>query len=294
MKILKNKINKIYRNSVLAVGNFDGVHLGHKKVLKQAYNKAKKNNIKFGLLTFEPIPVMYFNKKIKNHRLNLLSQKISFLKSEKLDFLIIQKFNKKFSNLNYKQFIFQKLYKKIGCKYLYVSDNFKFGKKRKGNVKKLFEYQNEYKFKTVITKPYKKKNLMISSSIIRNLIEKGKIDKANKFLGRDWEIEGKVIKGKKRGRKIGFPTCNIEVKDYILPKFGVYSVIAKFDNYSKKGIANIGLRPTFNGKKILLEVNIFGIKKNLYNKMIKFKFRKFIKDEKKFKILNELRKTNNN
>ena len=233
---------------------------------------------------------MFFNKKIKNHRLNSTSQKILYLKKEKLDFLILQKFDKNFSNLNYKNFIKKILYQKIKCKYLYVSNNFKFGKNRNGNVKKLLENQGKFKIKTIITKPFKKDKKIISSSFIRSLIRNGKVEKIKKFLGRNWEIEGKVIKGEQRGRKIGFPTCNIDIQDYVSPKPGVYSVRVNFDNYLKKGIANVGFRPTFNGKKLLLEVNIFGIKRNLYNKMIKVRFLKFIRAEKKFKNLNELKK----
>ncbi|MDC3104393.1 riboflavin biosynthesis protein RibF, partial [Candidatus Pelagibacter bacterium] len=130
----------------------------------------------------------------------------------------------------------------------------------------------------------------ISSTIIRKKIENGKIKEANKLLGRTWSVEGKVIKGERRGRVIGFPTCNIKMKDYIIPKLGVYSVIVETDQFKKRGIANIGYRPTFNGLNLLLEVNIFGINKNLYNKEIKINFINFIRSEKKFKGLEQLKK----
>ena len=290
MKIFKNtSISNNYKNSVIAIGNFDGVHIGHKKVLNAAYKKAKKMKKKFGLLTFEPVPVMFFNKKILNHRLDIISQKISNLKKEKLDFVIIQKFNKKFSKLNYKDFIYKILFKKIKCKFLYVSKNFKFGNKREGDVSKLKKFEKIFYYKTIITPPLKKKKKTISSTIIRKLLKSGKIKKANYLLNRKWEIIGKVIKGSQRGRKIGFPTCNILLKKYIIPKFGVYAVNVKINNISKKGIANIGYRPTFNGKKLLLEVNIFGIKKNLYNKNINVVFNKFIRPEKKFNNIIELK-----
>ena len=290
MKIFKStSISNNYKNSVIAVGNFDGIHIGHKKVLRSAYKKAKKMKKKFGLLTFEPVPVMFFNKKILNHRLDTLPQKISSLKKEKLDFIIIQKFNKKFSKLSYKDFIRKILFKKIKCKYLYVSKNFKFGKKREGDVAKLKKFEKRFSYKTIITSPLKKKKKTISSTIIRKLLKNGEIKKANFFLNRKWEIIGKVIKGSQRGRKIGFPTCNILLKKYIIPKFGVYAVNVKINNISKKGIANIGYRPTFNGKKLLLEVNIFGIKKNLYNKNINVVFNKFIRPEKKFNNILELK-----
>jgi riboflavin kinase/FMN adenylyltransferase len=118
----------------------------------------------------------------------------------------------------------------------------------------------------------------------------GSILEVNKLLKREWCIRGEVIKGEKRGRKIGFPTCNIKLKDYIVPRLGVYAVKIKGSNFNKKGIANIGYRPTFNGQSLLLETNIFGIKKNLYNKEINVNFIKFIRSEKKFKNLEHLKK----
>ena len=290
MKIFKNLItNKKYHNSVIAIGNFDGVHIGHKKVLKSAFKKAKKTKKKFGLLTFEPLPVMFFNKDIKNHRIDSFQQKKLNLIKEKLDFLIIQKFNKKFSNINYKTFISKILSNKIKCNYIYVSKNFRFGNKREGNVKKLKHYEKKYSFKTIITNPIKSNAKTVSSTIIRNLLKKGNLKKANYLLNRKWEIEGKVIKGAQRGRKIGFPTCNIILKNYIIPKFGVYAVNIKINKTLKKGIANIGYRPTFNGKKLLLEVNIFNFKRNLYNKNINVIFNKFIRPEKKFKNILQLK-----
>ena len=118
----------------------------------------------------------------------------------------------------------------------------------------------------------------------------GEIKSVNKLLNREWKVEGKVIKGKKRGRKIGFPTCNLKLSDYIIPRLGVYAVKINGSKFNKKGIANIGFRPTFNGKDLLLETNIFGINKNLYNKEINVSFRKFIRPEKKFKNLEHLKK----
>ena len=291
MKVFKNlNIGKKFQNSALAVGNFDGIHLGHKKVLKAARLKSKKNKIYFGALTFEPLPVMFFNKSIKNHRINKLSQKIEQLKKQKLDFLVIKKFDRKFSKINYLNFIKRILYQKLKCKFLFVSKNFKFGNKRQGNIERLKYYQNKYNFRTVLTKALKKNKKVISSTVVRRLINRGKVSEVKKLLGRPWEIRGTVKKGNQRGRKIGFPTCNINLKEYIIPRLGVYSIIAETDSFRKKGIANIGYRPTFNGQNLLLEVNIFGINKNLYNKVIKVYFLKFIRAEKKFKNLEHLRK----
>ena len=290
MIVYKNlNIKKEHKNSVIAIGNFDGLHIGHQKVLKEARQKANSKKLKFGLVTFEPVPSMFFNKKIKNHRINSLNQKIYFLNKIKLDFVVIINFNKTFSNLSAESFIKKILFEKLECKYIFISRNFRFGKKRLGDIKTLKNYEKKYLYKALVTTPYKKKNKIISSSLIRKIIHEGKIKEANKLLGRPWTIEGKVVKGEQRGRLIGFPTCNIELDSYTLPKLGVYSVRVQINNLIKKGIANIGYRPTFNGKSVLLEVNIFGIKKNLYKKILKITFIKFIRPEKKFKNINQLK-----
>ena len=291
MKIYKNaNLNKKHHKGVIAIGNFDGIHLGHQKVVNEARKKAKSKKLPFGIITFEPVPVMYFNSKIKNHRINSLEQKKIQLKKLKLDFLIIIKFNKIFSSLTAEKFIKEIIYNKTKCSFLYVSKNFKFGYKRRGNIQTLKKYEKLYNFKSLITRPYKKNKKIISSTLIREKIINGKIREANTLLNREWNIKGKVIKGRQLGRKIGFPTCNLQLNDYIVPRNGVYAVQVKGSNFNKKGIANVGFRPTFNGKKLLLETNIFGIDKNLYNKEIDISFKKFIRREKKFKDLEHLKK----
>ena len=291
MKVYNNlNIKNPHKNSVIAIGNFDGIHKGHQKVLEQAKKKARNNKIAFGVVTFEPLPVMFFNSKLKNHRINSLNQKVEQLKRLKIDFLVLIRFNKSFSSLSADKFIRNVIYNKIRSKYVFVSNNFKFGKNRKGNTQTLKYYENVYNYKTIITNPLLNLKKTISSSLIRKKISLSKINEANKLLNRNWCVEGKVVKGKKRGRKIGFPTCNINLNDYIVPRLGVYSVIAETNSFRKKGIANVGYRPTFNGQNLLLEVNIFGINKNLYNKVIKVDFLKFIRAEKKFKNLEHLKK----
>jgi len=134
------------------------------------------------------------------------------------------------------------------------------------------------------------KKKIISSTFIRKKIRKGHIEEVNKLLNRNWCIKGKVIKGQKRGRKIGFPTCNLRLNSYVIPRLGVYAVKVKTNNVGNNGIANIGYRPTFNGQSLLLETNIFGINKNLYNKVITVSFKKFLRVEKKFKSFEYLKK----
>ena len=158
MKIYNDaNLIKKHRNGVLAIGNFDGIHLGHQKVIVDAKKKATKYKLPFGIMTFEPVPVMFFDKRIKSHRINTLNQKINQFEKFNLDFIIIIKFNKKFSKLSAEQFIEKIIYKKIKCKYLYVSKNFRFGFKRKGSIKTLEKFENKFNYKNLIVKPFKKK-----------------------------------------------------------------------------------------------------------------------------------------
>ena len=290
MIIYKNlNIKKKHKNAIIAIGNFDGLHLGHKKVLIQAKLKAKKEKLKFGVVTFEPIPTMFFNKDIKHHRINLIKQKIYYLKKIELDFLVIINFNKLFSNISADNFIKRILFDKLKSKYIFVSRNFRFGKKRSGDINTLKKFEEKFSYKTIITIPYQKNKKIISSTLIRKNIVDGNVANVQNFLGRPWSIRGEVVKGQKRGRKIGFPTCNIKWDSYALPKLGVYAVNVESENFKKRGIANIGYRPTFNGKTLLLEVNIFGISANLYKKILKVSFIKFIRPEKKFKNISDLK-----
>mgnify|MGYP001455089918 FL=1 len=293
MKLYKNfDISKNHRRSIILIGNFDGVHLGHQKLFKMANSYKKKFNLNIGVLTFEPMPKMFFNKDIKNFRISSINQKNIILKSLGVDFIITQKFDKKFSRIKSNIFIKEILSKKLEAKYIFVSDNFKFGNKREGNVNQLIENEKIYDYKIIKPQPLILSQKVISSTYIRSLLEQGNLKKTNKLLGRNWLIEGTVQKGRQQGKKIGFPTCNIDIKDYVITMPGVYAVKVKRKNSNKplKAIANLGYRPTFNQKKILLEVHIFNFSGNLYNKYLSVEFTKFIRKEKKFKNVNQLRK----
>lgn len=285
MKVFNNtNILKRYKNSALAIGNFDGVHQGHQKVFKETKKAAQKNNIKFGVLTFNPLPVMFFNKKIKNYRLASREQKLKLFKKYKADFTIEIKFNKKFSKINAKDFIKNIIYKKFKPKLLAVSNNFKFGRNRKGDVNLLKKFSKKYDYHLLNIPPFNYLTKTVSSTKIRKCLKSGDVNLANKLLSRTWSIEGKVIKGKKVGRKLGYRTCNINIKNYLLPRFGIYAV--KISIGIKKniynGVAYLGSRPTFGGEKVFLEINIFGLKKNLYRKKLTVYFVKFLRDDKKF------------
>ena len=292
VKLYKNfYIQKKHKGSIILIGNFDGLHLGHQKLFELAQSYKKKYNLKIGVVNFNPMPKMFFNKELKNFRLSNIDQKIKLLSFFKVDFVITKKFDKNFSKTKALNFIIQILNKKLSSKFIFVSNNFRFGNKREGNVNLLKKYEKLFNYKVIKPEPYIKNNKIVSSSLIRSHLEKGFLDKANNLLNRNWTIQGIVQKGRQLGKKIGFPTCNIDIKDYVLAKPGVYAVRVLRKNSTKylKGIANLGYRPTFNQKKILLEVHLFNFSGNLYNKLLSVEFLKFIRKEKKFKNVNKLK-----
>ena len=291
--VYKNfNIKQRHKNSIILIGNFDGVHIGHRKLFELAKKYKKKFKLKIGVLTFEPMPKMFFNKKIKNFRISNLDQKYQLLKKLSVDFIINKKFDKRFSKIKSLDFIKNVIHKKLKAKFVFVSNNFKYGNKREGNVSQLINFEKKYDYKIIKSEPKKIKKKVISSSLIRNFLRKGNLEKANKYLKRNWSIIGKVEKGRKLGKKIGFPTCNLDIKEYVLAMPGVYAVKAARQNSNTwiKGIANLGYRPTFNQKKLLLEVHLFNFSGNLYNKYLTVEFLKFIRKEKKFKNVEQLKK----
>ena len=284
-------IKKLHKGSIILIGNFDGLHLGHQKLFQLAQSYKKKYNLKIGVVNFDPMPKMFFNNKLKNFRLSNINQKIKLLSNLKVDFVITKKFDKKFSKTKALNFISQILNKKLSSKFIFVSNNFRFGNKREGNVNLLKRCEQLFNYKVVKPEPLIKSKKIVSSSLIRNLLEKGLLDKANNLLKRNWTIQGVVRRGRQVGKKIGFPTCNIDIGDYVLAKPGVYAVkvLRKKSKKYLKGIANLGVRPTINGKKILLEAHLFGFNQNLYNKEITVEFNYFVRNEKKFKSLVHLK-----
>ena len=293
IKLYNNfEIKNLHKNSIILIGNFDGLHSGHQKLFNTAKNYKKKYSLKIGVVTFEPIPKMYFNNNLKNFRISNLHQKIDYFDNLKVDFVVIKKFDKNFSRTKSISFIKEIIGKKLKPRFIFVSNNFRFGNKREGDVRELKRYEKKYNYKIIKPKPLLMKRKVISSSLIREYLKDGRLKDANKLLKRNWSIIGKVQKGKQLGKKLGFPTANLDIKNYVLAKPGVYAVKVKKQKSSRyiKGIANLGYRPTFNGKKILLEVHLFNFSGNLYNKYLTVEFLKFIRKEKKFKNVDQLKK----
>ena len=274
-----------YKRSAIAIGNFDGAHKGHQKVFQKTKKFSKKNKIKFGILTFTPLPVMFFNKKIKNYRLVSENQKLKLFEKYGVDFIINIKFNRNFSKIHAETFVEKIIYKKINPQFISVSNNFRFGRKREGDVNLLKKFSYKYDYRLLNIKAFKYKGIIVSSTRIRKSLQNGKIHLANELLSRTWFVDGLVKKGKKLGRELGYRTCNMHIKNYILPKIGIYVVKILIENNKKtySGVAYLGSRPTFGGKEVFLEINLFGIKKNLYKKKLRVYFLKFIRGDQKFK-----------
>lgn len=283
METIRFKINdqlNILDELSLCLGYFDGLHLGHMRLI----DKAKESVYKSAVLTFE----FADNINIKNSKyLTSFADKQRILTAKEVDYLLVLYFNQETMNLSSDCFI-QKVIKKFNVKEIIVGEDFRFGYQALGNIELLKTYQE---FKTIVIEELKDEEKKIGTSTIIKLIENGDIEKANKLLGYNYKITGRVKKGFKFGRKNHFPTANVELNNYVIPKYGVYACIISFNNKSYKAMANIGTHPTVNKlEKALLEVNIFDFNENIYDQIIAVELISFIREEKKFSSSEELYK----
>lgn len=272
------------RNSVVAVGVFDGVHLGHQVLIKKTIQRAKRMGAKATVLTFFPHPAHVLKKTKKMSLLLPLEHRLRLIQALGVDLCIVVQFTKKFSDFSAEYFIRQCLVGSLGAKEIFVGKNFHFGKKRQGGSEFLKKMAPCCGLRANIIQPIKRKNITISSSRIRGLIAQGKVEKAQQLLGRYVSVLGRVCHGDKRGNKLGFPTANIRFKEELLPSSGVYlaQIIVRKKVY--QGIAYIGTRPSIKRTpKISLEVHIFNFKKDIYDQFVEVKFLKKLRPERKFR-----------
>jgi len=276
----------------VTIGNFDGIHKGHQFVIKKLIKESKKLNLLPTVLSFNPHPSKFFKRINKNFNILLEDDKEDLLKSLGVKIYYKLIFNEITASLSAQDFINIFLIDKLKMRSLVIGENFRFGKNRDGNIDLLNKLSIEKNFSLHIIKSVKLKDssLIHSSSVIRKNIEEGNFNNTNKFLGRPWTIRGIVQEGDKRARQMNFPTANIFVSDIIIPKKGVYIVKIILGEKKYSGIANFGRRPTFNGKKILLEVNIFDFHREIYGKELTVEFLTFIREEIKFDNFDELKK----
>ena len=291
MKIIRDLKNiKLDGPVTASIGGFDGIHLGHQKIIKNIIRESVKEKTKSAIITFKPLPKIFFAK--KNFEILSINKKINILKKFNLDYLIILRFNKELISMSSKEFIEKILIKKLNICSLTVGDDFKFGHKQSGTVKDLLKYSNNGHFSLNIENKHNIDNVRVSSSQIREAIIRNDFEKASKMLGRPYSVSGKIMHGDKRGSKIGFPTANIKLEPSILLS-GVYAVTTVIGNKKYSAVANIGYKPTFDGKKYLFEAHIFDLSANLYGKRLEFEIISKIRDTKKFTGIEELKENIN-
>ena len=268
----------------LAIGNFDGVHLGHKQIIKKLVNESHDNGKASGILSFKPHPRQYFSKDLNRYQIIGDEKKQQILSNLDIDNLFLLNFDESIANLSPSDFIIKIIVQKLQVRKLIVGYDFRFGKDRKGDIFLLKDHASIHGFDLVVIDPIKEKstNQVYSSSFIRDSIKEGSVEEANKMLGYFWTMEGEVVHGDKKAREMNFPTANILPHQQIYPLKGVYAIRTSINQKNFNGIANFGERPTVNGKKVLLEVNIFDFNKNIYGKYLTVEFLTFIRGEKKF------------
>lgn len=280
-----------HRGCVLTIGNFDGVHRGHAKVIASLVERAKHFGLPATLMTFEPQPQELFRGDDAPARLSLLRDKIVLLDELGIDRLLCVNFNAKFASMDPEHFIEDLLVKKLGVKYLVVGDDFSFGKGRAGNFDMLKKAGERFGFAVVNTRSFMVGDLRVSSTAVREQLAKGNLEQARRLLGHPFTLCGRVAHGQKLGRTIGFPTANIALKRKVVPVRGVFAVKLWWDGSDiYEGVANVGFRPTVNGQVCQLEVHLFDFDGDLYGQRVEVELVAKIRDEQPFQSLDALKK----
>jgi riboflavin kinase/FMN adenylyltransferase len=276
--------------TVVSVGSFDGVHIGHQKLIEQLNSVAEKHNASSVVISFTPHPRIFFNPETELRLLTTDDEKTELLSQTGLEYFILQDFDSDFARQLPETFI-KLLTEKLNMKHLFIGYDHHFGKDRSGNFEFIKSLQSKYDFRVHRIDAVTKDGVNISSTLIRRALTNGDILLANSYLGYHYFITGKVVTGNRLGRKLGFPTANISVDNFykLIPKQGVYVVYTYFDNQKIYGMMNIGFRPTISGKKQIKEVHFFDFQQDIYGKEIKVYFIDRLRDEQKFPSLDALK-----
>ena len=284
---------KIYNNlseynstqkTFVTIGTFDGIHLGHQKVIKNLIKNAKRKGASSVLLTFFPHPRMVLQKDVDIKLINTITERTQLLKKLGLEALIIQPFTTAFSEYSAVDFVKNVFVDKLHVSKLVVGYDHHFGKNREGNFEQLEVYGETFNFEVEKISQQDIDNIAVSSTKIRKAIENGEIEKANSYLGYNFMLTGEVVQGKNLGEKIGFPTANLHIQESykLIPKTGAYVVKATIENKTIFGMMNIGFRPTVSGKNQTIEIHFFDFNENLYGKTIEAEVLCFLRNEHKF------------
>lgn len=282
------------RGAVIALGNFDGVHRGHQAVIGTARELARQMNGKLGVMTFEPHPRSFFQPDIPPFRLTPFRIKVRHLESLGVDLMYNLHFNAKLASLSAEDFVSNILVEGFGAVHVVIGYDFKFGAQRRGDQDFLIRQGELHEFGVSIVDPARDVvDEVYSSSLIRDYLRNGQPQRAAALFGHLWEIEGRVLHGDERGRTIGFPTANVDLGEYMRPAFGVYAVRAGVPQDGRivwyDGVANLGLRPTVGGEKLLLEVHLFDFSGDLYGLHLRVALVDFLRSERKFDSFDALK-----
>ena len=287
MKVIFDPVEKLEQHTTATIGIFDGVHLGHKSLIELMRQDSRKEKTSTCVITFHPHP----QKVLRGSEIPLivpLNERIRLLEREGVDFTVCFTFSKAFSKISAKDFVKDYLVERLKVKTIFVGPDLFFGRNREGNTDLLKNMANHFDFETKIIGPIYFEDELISSTAIRKLIESGMVKKAANFLGDCFCIEGKIKEGERRGRKLGYPTANLETEWELYPKRGVYVTWADIDDKRYKSITNVGIRPTFNKNQLLIETHILDFKDELYGKTMRVSFIDRLRDEQKFENIDAL------
>jgi riboflavin kinase/FMN adenylyltransferase len=294
MKVINGieEISESYDNLCVAIGTFDGIHYGHRQVIEATINKAKEIGGKSLVFTFEHHPLELVNKDIAPKLINSKIEKIHILEQIGVDAVLFAKFDREFAGLSPNDFVESILKEKLGAKEVFVGFNFSFGKGGAANVDKLAQIGKIYGINVNKVEPYQIGNKVVSSTIIRKLINDGKLEEVEKYLGYPVFIIGEVVHGKKLGRLLGYPTANLKILNKVYPPYGIYGakVMIEGENFERDALVNIGQNPTLKPGEKSVEVHILDFDKYIYGKELVVKIVKFLRNEKKFNSMDELKK----
>ena len=293
MKIIRGieNLNNEFTQCVVTLGNFDGVHLGHQQLINHLIEQGKKLNLPTVVMLFEPQPLEFFSKQNAPARLTSFKEKVQLIEKLGIDYIIAVPFTQTFANMSANAFIQDWLINKLSAKYIVIGDDFQFGRDRKGDINLLQQYTQNNHFLVESMPTFVWNNLRISSTAVREALFNSDFELARCLLGRDYAIQGRVVHGNALARQLGFPTANIHLNRKKPALQGVYFVKVKncCSNQYYHGIANIGIRPTIEGKKAILEVNIFDFSGDIYGQYLDVTFVCKLRDEKKFDSLADLK-----
>ncbi len=284
-----NEIKKPLTNPVLTIGNFDGVHKGHLALFDKVKERAKAIAGQSVVMTFEPHPLKIMRSANGPQLITHTGQKLELIEKAGIDVIVCVSFDREFAAIPARDFVNNILVKKIGIKEIVVGYDYTFGHNREGDINLLREIGNDFGFVVHLVGPIEIDHTLVSSTSIRRLVQEGRLEEARVLLGRDFEVQGTVVKGQNRGgRLLGFPTANLNPHGELLPKRGVYAVKLLIDDVFYNGVTNVGYNPTFGDTGLTVETHVLDYSVELMGKTIKVHFIKRLRDEKTFKTLEEL------